>query len=278
MSPFMNKPWQEYHPPSPGRPWKEFSQGFGYLLKGYRFIREHPGLWRYALPSILLYLPVFFVFLAYFPTLVYESAAAILDFLKPLWEIWYWQVLLVIGSVFILLPIGFLVIIILVSLVILATLVASVFNDLLAEKTEALSSGSKYEVPFSIRRILRDSFIVMKEELKKLGFYFFVQGIFFIWSLVPLVGPIVYLILGGGFSVLFLGFEYLDYPLARRLVPFGEKRSLVARYGWRMFGFGSAVSLSLLIPIFNAFAMALAVIGAALFFVDLGVYQADKEK
>ncbi len=87
----------------------------------------------------------------------------------------------------------------------------------------------------------------MREELKKLGFYFSFQALFLLWGLVPVAGHIIYLLVGGLFSILFLGFEYVDYPLAGRLIPFGEKRERTLRYGRRMFAFRSAVSLSLLI-------------------------------
>jgi uncharacterized protein involved in cysteine biosynthesis len=272
------KSWQDYDPAPPGLPVKEFLSGFTYLRRGYLFIREHRKLWLFALPTALVYLPVFFIFLNYFPSLVTAAGGWIFSALIPLWAVWYWKVLIILLSVFIILPMLFIILIILATFVIGAALIASIFNDLLAEKTEELHRGQTDKIPFSLERIFKEPWIVIIEEAKKLGFYFAVQGAFFALSFIPVAGPAIYVTAGGMFTIFFLGFEYIDYPMARRLVPFKQKWSLMIRYRWRVFGFGCAVSLAFLIPVFNVFAIVFTVIGATLLFLDMGVFQENENE
>lgn len=156
-----------------------------------------------------------------------------------------------------------------VSAIAIAAVVGAVFNDLLSIKTEELLECGQEKTPFSIRGRARETWIVMKEEIKKIVFFLFVQACLLLINVVPIAGHIVYLCLGGIFSILFLGFEYIDYPMARRLVPLNHKLKMIAAFRWRVAGFGLAVTLVFLVPLFNVVAIAFAVVGATRLYADM---------
>lgn len=248
---------------------REFKTGMGYLKSGYLMMKAQPRMWLYALPTILFYLPVFFLLLAYFPAMLQKGLLLLLIPVTSLWGIWYGKVLIVAGVLFLILPVLFFLVILLVSAISIAAVVGAVFNDLLSIKTEEMLACGHEKTPFSIRGRTRETWIVMKEEIKKILFFLAVQACLLLINVVPVAGHIVYLCLGGTFSVLFLAFEYIDYPMARRLIPLNRKLRMLSAYRWRVAGFGLAVTLVFLVPLFNVFAIAFAVVGATRLYADM---------
>ena len=150
----------------------------------------------------------------------------------------------------------------------IATIVASIFNDILSEQTEIVYIGTKTTTHIPIKRIPRTFLFIIGVEFKKIGFYFIVQLILLLFNVIPVIGQIIYAALGGIFTIYFLGFEYVDYSLSRRLMSFKQKWELCLLYKWRVFGYGMAVSIFLLVPLLNVIVMSTAVIGATLIALD----------
>ncbi|KPA16244.1 membrane protein containing DUF540 [Candidatus Magnetomorum sp. HK-1] len=260
---------QNYLKIPPGSPFSEFIAGFGYFRRGYLLVRKNPKLWWFALPSILCYLPVFFLFLSYFPTIILGIGRGLMQVLFPLWHGGFFGML----ALFAIFVVGiltlFLVLIINVTLLFIATIVASIFNDILSEQTEIVYIGSKTTKHVPIKGIPRTYLFIIGVEFKKIGFFILVQSILFLFNILPVIGQIIYSVLGGIFTIYFIGFEYVDYRLSRRLMSFKQKWNLCLVYKWRVFGYGMAVSLLLLIPLLNVVVMSIAVVGATLISLDL---------
>jgi len=255
----------------PGPILSEFIAGFGYFRRGFLLIRKNPKLWFFAIPSILCYLPVFFLFLSYFPTIILGIGRSLMQIVLPLWHSGIFGMLALFAILFIGIIILFWILIINVTLLFVATIVASIFNDILSEQTEIKYIGSKTTKHIPIKGIPRTYLFIIGVEFKKISFYILVQSILFIFNIIPVVGQIIYSILGGIFTIYFIGFEYVDYRLSRRLMPFKEKWNLCLVYKWRVFGYGLSVSLLLLIPLLNVVVMSIAVVGATLITLDLRI-------
>lgn len=83
---------------------QEFKAGMGYLQSGYLMMKAQPRLWLYALPTILFYLPVFFLLLAYFPYLLQKGFLLLLIPTTSLWGLWYGKIIIVAVILLLVLP------------------------------------------------------------------------------------------------------------------------------------------------------------------------------
>lgn len=250
-------------------PFSEFCFGLACFRRGCLLIQANPKLWWFALPSIIVYLPVFFLFLSYFPTLVIGFARGAIQTILPLWSSGVFGIMAFVSVILISALIIFWMLIIVAIFFLIATIVASIFNDVLSEKTEIIYIGTKTTRHISIKRIPRTYLFIIGVEFKKIGFYLLIQCLLFLFNIIPIIGQLIYSVLGGIFTIYFIGFEYVDYSLSRRLMPFRKKWKLCLFYKWRIFGYGMAVSLLLLIPLLNVVIMSIAVIGATLIAIDL---------
>ena len=249
----------------------EFILGFNYFRRGYLLIQKNPKLWWFALPSIIVYLPVFFIFLSYFPSLILGIGKGLMQMAFSLWQCGILGMLAVIVAILFIILTLFVALIIIVTLLFIATIVASIFNDILSEQTEIVYIGLKTTKHVPINKIPYKYLFIIGTEFKKFGFYLIVQMVLLLFNIIPFFGQIIYSLLGGIFTIYFIGFEYIDYRLSRRLMTFKQKWNLCLAHKWRVFGYGFAVSLFLLIPFINVVVMGISVVGATLITIDLHI-------
>jgi len=265
-------------PIKPGSAWSEFTIGFNYFKYGYLFIRENPRLLFIAIPSMIFYLPVFFIFLNYFPFLLSKIGSSLIFYANPVWNYGFFGIISIIIIFIIGLLFIFWILIVIVTFLLIASIIASIFNDILAERTEKIKKGNMPKQVHSLFCLPKIYFFIIKVEIIKISFYLFIQLLLFCLNIVPVFGSIAYFFLGGIFTIYFIGFEYIDYSLSRRFLPFKEKYNLLLIYKWRVFGYGSVLSLLLMIPIINIVVMSLAVVGGTLIFLDLKLDELNLEK
>jgi CysZ protein len=147
-------------------------------------------------------------------------------------------------------------------------LIAAPFNDALSERVEHLVLKHTNLEKFSFVRILRDAKDAFIVEAKKLSLIIFLQAMLLLLHLIPVVGNTAYFILAGTLTLVLLAFEYVDYPMSRKNMTFGTRKSFVTRNFAAMFGFGGAVSLTLMIPLLNFVCMPACVVGATLMYME----------
>jgi CysZ protein len=143
------------------------------------------------------------------------------------------------------------------------------FNDLLSERVEHLAFGRE-PPPFSWGRLGRGLVRALTHELSKLGVYVLIMGPLFLLNLViPVVGPVVFLIGGFYATAIFFAYDFMDYSMDRREWPFRRKWSVVKQNRALTFGFGSSLALALLVPVLGLMSVPMAAVGGTLLFSDL---------
>ena len=90
--------------------------------------------------------------------------------------------------------------------------------------------------------------------------------------LVPGIGSILFAVLGGAVSAFFLGYDYHDYAFSRRRLPFRRKWALLTHNFAFTLGFGTNVSLMLLVPVVGLLFPPFAAVGGTIACLDYERY------
>jgi CysZ protein len=245
-----------------------FAAGFGFVFKGLRFAyRDHRELARlYAPPMVLAFLIVAgglvaFGFLS--DDIVgwfwaEPGAGDWFGFKHLLWRLLTGLLWLILAAANALLS------------MVLFSLIAAPWNDLLSERTEGIL-GTWEPRPLSAGFLLRDAGHTVLLEAARLGIKAaWLLPLFLVSLIIPVVGQVVYIVVGGYLLAKFLGMDYVDWTLARRGFTWKERFAFARRHRWALVGFGSAMILLMLIPLgFVAFWPA-AVTGGTMLAVSLG--------
>ncbi|MBI3855365.1 MAG: EI24 domain-containing protein [Planctomycetes bacterium] len=143
---------------------------------------------------------------------------------------------------------------------IVGNVLASPFLDAMTERILAELGETLPPSRGAGRALLR----ALGNQSLKLLFFGAIQAALLLLHLIPGVGSVLHPLLSAFVGVLFLGFEYLDYPLDARRVP------VPGRFGWMLknlgatLGFGVVLFPVLLVPFVGYVSLPLAVAGAAL--------------
>ncbi len=242
-------------------------RGLSYPFKGLRFVFfQHPGLARFWLPPIAITLVLlvlsFVLGWSWHDDLVnYVWAQPSGDgFWNGVLGVLHWLVRAVV--LLLLWAVG------VIAVVLLTNVVTAPFNDLLSEEVERLAIGKEGQ-PFSFATLMRDSLRTIGLELFKLVIYLVVMAPMFLLSYVPVVGPVIYAIVGFLFTALYFSIDYVDWPASRRNRSIHYRFGMVQEHFLPMFGFGTGVWLFLFIPLVNLLFMPAAVAGGTLLFLEL---------
>ena len=236
------------------RPIKEFIQGLGGHARGIRFTfankRYLPLLLVPFLLTLLLYSAGFYVFtlyvdqiLGYFWTPAASEATGFMATLHWLYVNLLSAVLYVV--VFAIMYFAFMIV---------ANILASPLYDIIAgrvgrlEDYKALRTGKDEEMG-----LVR----VVVEELKKAGFVL-------LFPLVLLFIPVVGAPLSLLFAMLLLGWDFMDFSLARDEPAFGARLRYVRRHPFLLLGFGAL----LLVPFVNIVLYPFAIMGASIIYQE----------
>lgn len=238
-------------------PVSQFSLGFFYPFRGGRFLSRHPRLWKYVLVPFLVNLLVFsgavYLGLNFFNERVVG--------LIPTGDAWYWVV-----AYYLLWLLASLLTMVLVffSFTVVGNLIASPFNDLLSERTEALVRGSADGEPFSWGAAAK----VLIEESKKMALFVILMLLLLLLLLIPGFGPLLYSVLSFLLTVFFLAIEYTGYVFGRKGGRFKEQRGFLMQRKFLTLGFGTGILCLLAIPFLQFFCIPLGVVGATLLWCD----------
>ncbi len=241
--------------------------GLRYVGVSFGFMKDHPRLLPYAIipfiVSALLFLGA--VHLAW--NVIPGYFSALVSYLSPGDGGFFRQLLYYILCILVGVPV-----LVAAALLfnVLGGFVAGPFNDALSAKVERIVGGKcPEEGPFFAT--LRRTALM---EAKRLLFYGAAMIALLPTDLVPGLG----FACRGLAALFFLAFEYLDYPMARRGLPFAKRLKIVfGRPSWSL-GLGSGSALLLLFPPTALLCIPLCVVASTLLYLDvLEPPQADEE-
>ena len=220
-------------------------RGFSTFIKGVIWLFERP---KYL---ILLMIPVFLGILFLiggFSLFVYygDQLFSWVMFSKP--QAWWW--LPVYYFVKILLYLAVFMICLLSSLLIV-NIISSPIYEIVSVAVEREIMGSKV-----VEIGILESIGLIGEEIKKV---LFILGVSILLLFIPGINVISFII-----TAFLVGWNFYDYPLARRGWSFKERFSFVMKDCWAVMGFG----LWLLIPLLQVVLFPLAVVGGTMLSLD----------
>lgn len=224
--------------------------GASYFFKGLSLLNK-PGVRRFVIMPLLINILIF-------AGLIWLSAdrfGGFIDWMTPSlpdWLLWLtWLLWLVFGLMaFIVLFFGF---------SILANLVGAPFNSYLAGAVEKYLTGQA--LPETGKSLWQDVVDAILGELKKILYYLLWAIPLVIINFIPginLLAPVLWAVFGAWM----LSLEYTDYPLGNYGLTFPAIRRKISEQRMLSLGFGGAVMLATLIPLFNFLVMPVAVAGA----------------
>ncbi len=149
--------------------------------------------------------------------------------------------------------------------VIFGGIVSAPFNERISQLVEEREYGIKNE---SNLTFLKDAIVSIREEFKKLLFYFsFIIPLFLI-NFIPMIGSVVSFTAGLLFSFFYNALDYLDYPLMRRMTPFKKKLSVVNSQRMLSLGFGATAFLLTFLPVVNVLMKPMLVVAGTKMFYE----------
>ena len=149
---------------------------------------------------------------------------------------------------------------------IIGNIVTAPFNDFLSQKVEIKAFGEKFDEEFSLKLIIGDIIRVAANLIKLLLLMAMAHILILFLNFIPVLGSILYTILGFMITAFFFGFQFYDYPLERRRFTFGKKLKITLRFAPQVLGVGVGFFLLSLIPIVNFLGLNMATISATVMF------------
>ena len=239
------------------------ARGAGYLGRGYRFVfSEHRELLQLCLIPLLINLVLFAGMAA---GLVYYWGD-IIHWIWPQPQAWAWKILWYVLYVFMVamvLLMGY------VLFFALQGILSAPFNDMISERVEQLAYG-KALPPASAGRMARGVAVSLVHEARKQSIYVAGMGILLVIKLVvPVAGPVIFLVGGLLLSASFFCYDFMDFSMARRELSWTQKRKLLRANRFLTLGFGTAMAGAMAVPILSSVSMPMAAVGGTLLFCDL---------
>lgn len=159
------------------------------------------------------------------------------------WSIFLEVILFILGFVVLLIVCYFL-------FTILGGLITAPFNENISQYIEEKITNEKVITGIGF---WKDTYLSIRGELQKLGFYFSILFVIFLLNFIPFVGNGVSVTLGAIFSCYFNALDFLDYPMQRKLMSFRQKLKVTQGGGMLTYGFGAIAFLMMFLPIINVF-------------------------
>jgi len=243
--------------------------GARYLLRGFQLIIR-PGIRRYVFIPLaintVLFITVIWFGIGQFGELTDWIFGFLPTWLQE-WLAWLRWIFYVLFGLLMLLVVFF-------TFTLVANIIAAPFNDLLsAAVTRHLAlanaapseSTTQHKTPDTA--FIKQFMPLIANELKKLSYFILWSIPFLLLFLVPvvnLIAPLLWFL----FTAWMLNLEYMDYPMGRDNLLFSQQRKRLKPHKFLSLGFGSAVSLTTMIPIANFLVIPAAVAGATALWIE----------
>jgi CysZ protein len=225
-----------------------FFSALTYPFRGVAFFLRRPALWKYFAAAFAINVILF----AVLAVLFFKHRADLVTWIMPArFPEWLRATL---GWILT----GVVAVAALFLFTIVGNLLATPFLDAM---TERILHELGEQLPPS-RGPLRALLRALVNQTLKLLFFGAIQGLLLLLLATPLA--LLHPPLSALLAVLFLGFEYLEYPLAARRVDVPGRFAWLARHLGAALGFGLVLFGALWIPFLGYLCLPLAVAGAAL--------------
>jgi CysZ protein len=242
----------------------DFAAGVGYLLKGFRLIRQ-PGLRRYFIAPILVNVLVF-------GGLIWIGATGVTEFMQQyLPQGDHWWLSGIIGFIFWLLFILVVASLFFFLFTMMVNLIGAPFNGLLAEKVERRLVPAEIQSKPRQSHFFIDIVRSISGEIRKYMVFLVIWLLLLIATFLPLIN----IITGPPAAILtpivgawIMAIEYVSYPMNNHNKYFTDVRRWLRKNRMLTLGFGGAVMVVTLIPIINLLIMPAAVAGATMLWVE----------
>lgn len=232
--------------------------GVTYLLRGLRLIAQ-PGLRRFVFLPLLINIVIFSLLI----WLGIDQFEVLMDRFLPSEESWLAWLRWLLWPLFAIA----LLLVVFYTFTVIANLLAAPFNGLLAEQVERYLGGNPSAQSAGFKQLAQDILPALLSEVRKM-FYFLLRAIpLLILFLIPgvnIAAPILWL----AFGAWFLALEYSDYPMANHGLLFKEQHRRLQQARFTALAFGGGLTLLMMVPILNFFAMPAAVAGATVFWKE----------
>jgi CysZ protein len=218
-----------------------FAAGFRHLFKGLKLAYGRRELAALYLPPMLLGVTMLIAGMILFALFAGDLVGIFWDepdgwFRKAVWHVVSFLVWVICAVAT-------------VVIAVVATMIAAApLSDFISERVEGIL-GTWTPRPFSLRFLLRDLGTTLLLELRRaLIKIAWLLPLFLASLIIPVVGQIAYIALGGYLLAKFLGMDYVDWSLARRGYTWRERFAFAKANRSALLGFGTAVGLALLLP------------------------------
>lgn len=239
-----------------------FIYGFFYPFRSIKLFFRYPKLIAYSIVpmviNLVIYGTIFYYTYSYvtgkssdlFETQIQNSL--ILEFIKFFIKIFSFAIVLIICYL---------------AFIIFGGIIAAPFNELISKLVEEKLFPGRMAPP-PVTGLVKEAAISIREELKKISFYLLVLIPVFLFNLVPMIGNTLSLVSGTLFSFYYNALDYMDYPMSRRMIKFGQKLHVINSKKTVSMGFGAMAFILTFLPVINILLNPLLVAsGTSLFFI-----------
>jgi len=240
----------------------DFAAGFLFLFRGLGYLVTHSKLWPYAALPLIINL-VIVSGLGILALVLFPEARSLL-WTKPL--AWY---LLILWYCMNFILVALTIFILFLAFIILSGIIAGPFNGKLARYTRETLTGRKLDPAGGF---YVDVLITLVNEIKKFVYFTGLQIAILFLNLIPVVGNVAYVILGGYLTFNFLAYAFLEYSIESEswVISMKQRRTYIRSRRWAVLGFGAASSLIFLLPFINILLAPVAVVGGAMLYEKYG--------
>ncbi|MCX4551305.1 EI24 domain-containing protein [Streptomyces sp. NBC_01387] len=240
----------------------ELGAGFGYLVKGHRWVARHGKQYGFALlpglVTLVLYIAAL-IALVFWADDVTAWATPFADGWNSPWlGLFRGFLTALLWALFLLLAV--------ISFTAVTLLIGDPFYEALSERVDA-SDG--YAAHGSGLPLWRDLWVSARDSVRVLVRVTFYGLLLFAAGFVPAVGQTVVPVIGFCVSGFFLAEELTAVALQRRGMEFKARLALLKSRRLRTLGFGVPLTLAFLVPLVAVFLMPGAVAGATMLARDL---------
>ena len=150
--------------------------------------------------------------------------------------------------------------------IIFGGIISAPFDEFTSKYVEEKIYGVRNSVDLPL---LKEVTMSIKEESKKLLFYFSVIIPLFGINFIPMIGSTISLVVGTPFSAYFNALDFMDYPMNRSGMIFRQKLNLINKKPALTMGFGTIAFLMTFLPVINVFMKPLLVVaGTSLYYQE----------
>ncbi len=236
----------------------------GFPFYALLFILKHPSLWFYCFFPFVINLCVVII-VWHYSRIYFEQ---LFQFLLSKISVVSWGISIITFIFSILTYVLSFVASLIVSFI-TANVASIPFNDILSEKTEILNGTWTAKGDMSIGKFIKTSLLLIYQELYRMMLFAFISICLFVLSFVPIIG-LVSVVLFWISGCYYISFDYFAYPLERRgVLLFKDKLSVLKSDFGTIFGFGSVMTLLVMIPVLRYTFIPIGVVSTALLMKDV---------